>query len=173
MKPSSLITTAAALGLNASGGHLAFHCAAVLDFCFRLICSARCNGSVEAVDQAFDLADSHLGVQDGPVLVARTAAFIRALRQECQECFKFLSPGCHHISPDELAFQAVVKAARQKDDAILHAVAELAVKGSQTVQVRHAAKLLAEAQLHPRAREDVRRTATLADVEADPRVRLH
>jgi hypothetical protein len=60
---------------------------------------------------AMELAEQAAGPGDGPVLLARVTAMIRAVVQERPGTFHYLSPCCLHISEHEIAMmQAVQKA---------------------------------------------------------------
>lgn len=73
---------------------------------------------------AFDSAERHLGIVDGPAIVSRCIALLRALRAERDRGFAYMSADCPHISEDEQALMALIRAGRgtQNDDAHLSAV---------------------------------------------------
>jgi hypothetical protein len=83
---------------------------------FRAICDVYTTGSAQPWDVAVKISEDALGVDDGPLLVARVTALLRALRAERKIGFSYLSVGCQHVSPDELAVSGLLKAARGRDE---------------------------------------------------------
>jgi hypothetical protein len=82
------------------------------------------------------------------LLVARVTAFLRALRKERRVGFSYLSPGCQHVSPDELTVTGLLKAARNGDrSALEHGLALTLDNAEATDSTRIAVQWLAEAQL--------------------------
>lgn len=83
---------------------------------FRAICEVYTSGSAQPWEIACKIAEENLGVSDGPLLVARITAMLRALRAERKIGFSYLSIGCQHVSPDELAVAGLLKAVRSRDE---------------------------------------------------------
>jgi hypothetical protein len=68
---------------------------------FRCVCDVYATASAQPWEVAVRLSEEQLGAIDGPLLVARVTALLRALRQERAVGFYYLSVGCQHVSPDE------------------------------------------------------------------------
>ncbi len=79
--------------------------------------------------QAMELAEQAAGTGDGPVLLARVTAVIRAIMHERSECFHYLSPCCLHISDHEIAMMQAVQKARSGDWKAFDAAARALVQG--------------------------------------------
>ena len=161
-KPNNDTATANATG-NATGedvcaGHaLGFPMRAELGFLpiegitldvFRCLCEVYTSGSAQPWDIAIREAEEKLGAGEGPVLVARVTALLRALRAERKIGFSYLSVGCQHVSPDELAVSGLLKAARAGDEIALHRGLKLALNGEQaSARTQSAVRALASLQL--------------------------
>lgn len=83
---------------------------------FRALCEIYTSGSAQPWEIGHRIAEEHLGSVDGPLFVARVTALLRALRSERKLGFSYLSIGCQHVSPDELAIAGLLKAARARDE---------------------------------------------------------
>jgi hypothetical protein len=83
---------------------------------FRCACEIYTSGSAQPWEMALKLSEENIGAGEGPVLVARITALLRALRAERKLGFSYLSVGCQHVSPDELAVAGLLKAARSRDE---------------------------------------------------------
>jgi hypothetical protein len=86
---------------------------------FRHICLGYASHSARGWDAAFDESEKTFGCTDGPLVTARLAALIRAVRVERSEPFDFLSPHCQscakRLSASEWVLFSLVKAARLHD----------------------------------------------------------
>ncbi|MGH9694794.1 MAG: hypothetical protein ACRD5Z_11665, partial [Bryobacteraceae bacterium] len=82
---------------------------------FRCVCDIYATTSAQPWEIAMRIADEQLGPTEGPLLVARVTAFLRALRAERKIGFSYLSICCQHVSPDELTVTALLKSARSND----------------------------------------------------------
>lgn len=115
---------------------------------FRCLCEVYTSGSAQPWDIAMKEAEEKLGAGEGPVLVARVTALLRALRAERKIGFSYLSVGCQHVSPDELAVSGLLKAARTGDEGALHRGLKLALNGPQaSARTQCAVRALASLQL--------------------------
>ncbi|RUO98623.1 hypothetical protein [Hyphomicrobium sp.] len=115
---------------------------------FRAVCEVYTSGSAQPWEIAFKIAEENLGVIDGPLVVARTTALLRALRSERKIGFSYLSIGCQHVSPDELAVAGLLKAARTGDERGIQRGLMLALDRSKTsARTQAAARALAALQL--------------------------
>ncbi|HML28139.1 MAG TPA: hypothetical protein PKE16_04740 [Hyphomicrobium sp.] len=83
---------------------------------FRAICEVYTTGAARPWEIAFKISEENLGASDGPLLVARITSLLRALRSERKVGFSYLSIGCQHVSPDELAVAGLLKAVRTRDE---------------------------------------------------------
>lgn len=82
---------------------------------FRAVCEIY-SGSAQLWDFALKISEENFGAGEGPLLVARVTALLRALRVERKIGFSYLSMGCQHVSPDELAVAGLLKAVRSRDE---------------------------------------------------------
>lgn len=115
---------------------------------FRCICDVYASASAQPWEIAVRLAEEQFGAIDGPLLVARVTALLRALRQERATGFSYLSVGCQHVSPDELTIAGLLKAARTGDEFAFQRGISLALNNSNaTERTRLAIRCLADAQL--------------------------
>ena len=126
---------------------------------FRCICDVYATASAQPWEIAVRFAEDQLGAIDGPLLVARVTALMRALRQERGIGFSYLSVGCRHVSPDELTITGLLKSARTGDLLAFENGIALALNNGQTTErTRLAVRCLADAQLRhtePRADQTV------------------
>lgn len=83
---------------------------------FRAVCEVYTSGSAQPWEIAVKISEENLGMSDGPLLVARVTSLLRALRAERKIGFSYLSVGCQHVSPDELAVAGLLKAIRTHDE---------------------------------------------------------
>jgi hypothetical protein len=115
---------------------------------FRAACEIYTSGSAQPWEIAHKIADENIGDGDGPLLVARVTALLRALRSERRLGFSYLSIGCQHVSPDELAVAGLLKAVRGRDDHGIQRGLMLALDKPQTsARTQAAARALATLQL--------------------------
>jgi hypothetical protein len=116
---------------------------------FRCVCEVYSTGSAQPWEFAMRMAESYLGTTEGPLLVARVTALLRALKCERNSGLSYLSVGCQHVSPDELMITGILKSTRVKDEAAFERGITLAlpnaVVGNRT---RLAVKALAALQAH-------------------------
>ncbi|MEQ1652408.1 MAG: hypothetical protein ABL897_07970 [Hyphomicrobium sp.] len=122
---------------------------------------------------ALDHADRRLGQSDGPVLVARVTALLRAIRAERNGGFTFLSPGCSHICDDEVAVMTAVKAARQGDSETMRHVACHVARGHEVHKIETAARLLAREQARFRKPDAGHEPSARDGDDAMPSTTLH
>ncbi|MBA2126040.1 hypothetical protein DLM45_07360 [Hyphomicrobium methylovorum] len=114
---------------------------------FRCVCDVYSSGSTQPWEIAMKAAEEHLGDVEGPVLVGHVTALLRALRRERALGFSYLSIGCHHISPDELAVTAVLKSVHLKDQAAFErGIALILDNGKRSERTRSAVRALAAHQ---------------------------
>jgi hypothetical protein len=147
-----------------AGHALGFHLQSALGFTpietitldvFRCICDVYATASAQAWEAAVRLAEEHLGPADGPLLVARVTALLRALRQERGIGFSYLSSGCRHVSPDELTIAGLLKAARMGDRSAYQRGLTLALDNAEVTDLtRLAVRCLAETQLQYEPQSD-------------------
>jgi hypothetical protein len=82
----------------------------------RLLCDALAKQSLYPWEQAHAAAESVLGLRDGPTLVARMTALLRAIRAERQTPFSYMSALCptcsQRLSEEEENVLLVLRAAR-------------------------------------------------------------
>lgn len=115
---------------------------------FRCLCEIYTTGAVQPWEIAMKEAEEKLGPSEGPVLVGRVTALLRALRSERKVGFSYLSIGCQHVSPDELAVSGLLKAARAGDERALERGLKLALDGPHpSVRTQLAIRALASQQL--------------------------
>lgn len=120
-------------------------------------------------------AEGHLGTVEGPLLVARVTALLRALKCERNGGLCYLSVGCQHVSPDELTIAGMLKSTRVKDEAAFERGLALALaQSSASDRTRLAVRALAALQSHrinlaSQAEADV----IAAKYENKPAVYLH
>jgi hypothetical protein len=115
---------------------------------FRAVCEVYTSGSAQPWEMAFKIAEENLGMSDGALIVARVTALLRALRSERKIGFSYLSVGCQHVSPDELAVAGLLKAARNHDDRGIQRGLVLSLdKPSITTRTEAAARAVAALQL--------------------------
>ena len=114
---------------------------------FRCLCDVYTSGSAQPWEIAIKIAEENLGAAEGPLLVARVTALLRALRAERKLGFSYLSIGCQHVSSDELAVAGVLKAARARDESAMERGLTLALDNPQTTaRTQFAARALAALQ---------------------------
>lgn len=114
---------------------------------FRCLCDIYATGSARPWEIAMKEAEEKLGAAEGPLFVARVTAFFRALRSEREVGFSYLSIGCQHVSPDELAVSGLLKAARAGNENALERGLKLLVEDSRTTtRTLFAARALASLQ---------------------------
>jgi len=114
---------------------------------FRCICDVYATASAQCWEVAIRFAEEQLGAVDGPLLVARVTALMRALRQERGTGFSYLSVGCRHVSPDELTITGLLKAARTGDRLGFENGIALALNnGQSTERTRLAVRCLVDTQ---------------------------
>ena len=127
---------------------------------FRAVCEVYTSGSAQPWEIAIKISEENLGEGDGPLLVARVTALLRALRSERKLGFSYLSIGCQHVSPDELAVAGLLKAVRSRDEHGVQRGLMLALDRPHTsTRTQSAARALAALQLQL--------TASHADNSAD------
>jgi hypothetical protein len=115
---------------------------------FRCVCDVYATASAQPWEVAVRLSEEQLGAIDGPLLVARVTALLRALRQERAIGFSYLSVGCQHVSPDELTIAGLLKSVRTGDElAFQRGIALVLHNGQATERTRLAVRCLADAQL--------------------------
>jgi hypothetical protein len=82
----------------------------------RHLCASLGSRTTLGWERAHDLAESALGLGDGPALVAHLAALLRAIRSERPGHFSYMSADCpvcsQRISDEELAVILLIRAAR-------------------------------------------------------------
>jgi hypothetical protein len=114
---------------------------------FRCVCDVYATASAQPWEVAIKFAEEQLGLVDGPLLVARVTALLRALRKERATGFSYLSAGCQHVSPDELTMTGLLKAARRGDRSALERGITLTLDNAEiTDSTRIAVRWLADAQ---------------------------
>jgi hypothetical protein len=114
---------------------------------FRAVCEIYTSASAQPWEIAFKMSEETFGASDGPLLVARVTALLRALRSERKIGFSYLSIGCQHVSPDELAVVGLIKAARGRDEHGIQRGLMLALdKPQATTRTLSAARSLAALQ---------------------------
>jgi hypothetical protein len=125
---------------------------------FRCLCEVYTTGSAQPWEIAMKAAEEKLGPAEGPLLVARVTALLRALRSERKVGFSYLSIGCEHVSPDELAVSGLLKAARSGNERALERGLKLLVEDPLApARTQFAARALASMQsLHIASDVDVR-----------------
>ncbi|SFV37476.1 hypothetical protein [Hyphomicrobium facile] len=144
-------------GEDTCAGHaLGFPLRAELDFLpienvtldiFRCLCEVYTTGSAQPWEIAMKEAEAKLGPAEGPLLVARVTALLRALRSERKVGFSYLSIGCQHVSPDELSVSGLLKAARSGNESALDRGLKLLVEDPQApARTQFAARALASMQ---------------------------
>lgn len=112
---------------------------------FRCMCDVYVTGSAQGFDVALSTASEKLGAADGPLLVARVTAFLRALKAERMGNMSYLGFGCSHVCPDEVAILTLIKSIRLNDANVCDTVLQLVLlDGQVTEQTTSAARLLAE-----------------------------
>lgn len=112
---------------------------------FRCVCDVYVTGSAQGWDVAINTASEKLGPADGPLLVARVTAFLRALKAERMGNVSYLGFGCSHVCPDEVAILTLIKSIRLNDANVSETVLQLVLlDGSSTELTTAAARLLAE-----------------------------
>ncbi|MBS0253027.1 MAG: hypothetical protein JSR78_18365 [Proteobacteria bacterium] len=115
---------------------------------FRAVCEIYTSGSAQPWEIAVKISEENLGMGDGPLLVARVTSLLRALRAERKIGFSYLSVGCQHVSPDELAVAGLLKAMRTRDEHGIQRGLMLALDKTQTsTRTQSAARSLATLQL--------------------------
>lgn len=112
----------------------------------RLICLSFATGEADHYSAAYDHAELYFGATDGPELVARATALVRAVRSERKGSFNFLSSHCRHICDDELAMLTVVKSARLKGRDSLNEIARFLSRAAVADQIVCAAEKLTHLQ---------------------------
>lgn len=114
---------------------------------FRCVCDVYASASAQPWEIALKFAEEQLGPIEGPLLVARVTALLRALRRERAIGFSYLSAGCQHVSPDELTMTGLLKSARNSDKNAFERGIALALDNAEmTDATRLAVRWLAEAQ---------------------------
>jgi hypothetical protein len=114
---------------------------------FRAVCEIYTSGSAQPWEIAFKISEENLGVGEGSLLVARITALLRALRSERKIGFSYLSIGCQHVSPDELAVAGLLKAFRSRDEHGVQRGLMLALDKPRTsIRTQSAARALAALQ---------------------------
>jgi hypothetical protein len=78
----------------------------------RLILDMHRNGAQPSWMTAIDLAESAEGPFEGPYLLARITALVRALLVEREGPYAYMSAGCMVVSSDEQALMRVIRLAR-------------------------------------------------------------
>lgn len=78
----------------------------------RLIFDMHRSGDKNPWFAAMDLAEGAEGPFEGPYVVARVTALVRALLTERDRPFAYMSPGCTHLGSDEADLMRVVRLAR-------------------------------------------------------------
>lgn len=112
---------------------------------FRCVCDVYVTGSAQGWDVAINAASEKLGAADGPLLVARVTAFLRALKSERMGNVSYLGFGCSHVCPDEVAILTLIKSIRLNDANVCDSVLQLVLlDGPSTEMTTSAARLLAE-----------------------------
>lgn len=112
---------------------------------FRCVCDVYVTGSAQGWDVAITTASEKLGAADGPLLVARVTAFLRALKAERMGNVSYLGFGCSHVCPDEVAILTLIKSIRLNDANVGDTVLQLVLlDGPSTELTTSAAKLLAD-----------------------------
>jgi hypothetical protein len=116
---------------------------------FRCICEVYSTGYSQPWEFAMRAAESYLGAVEGPLLVARVTALLRALKCERNGGLCYLSVGCQHVSPDELTIAGILKSTRVKDEAAFERGLALALAhASAGARTRLAVRALATLQSH-------------------------
>ena len=116
---------------------------------FRCICEVYSTGYSQPWEFAMRAAESYLGAVEGPLLVARVTALLRALKCERNGSLCYLSVGCQHVSPDELTIAGILKSTRVKDEAAFERGLALALAhASAGARTRLAVRALATLQSH-------------------------
>lgn len=116
---------------------------------FRCVCDVYATGSAQPWEIAMKISEERLGAGEGPMLVALVTALLRALRIERKLGFSYLSIGCQHVSPDELAVTGLLKSARAHDDAGMARGIALALDNAEvSARTAFAVRSLASLQSH-------------------------
>jgi hypothetical protein len=156
-KPSNSASVAQQPDENVCAGHaLGFPLRSSLGFrpienvtldVFRCVCEVYATASAQPWEIALRISEEQLGAIDGPLLVARVTALLRALRKERGNGFSYLSVGCQHVSPDELTVTGLLKAARNGDKNAFERGIALALDNAEiSDRTRVAVRSLAEVQ---------------------------
>lgn len=76
----------------------------------RTLCAGLQHGRLAHWMRAFDMAEEHLGTNDGPMLVSGCISLLRAIRAERAGGFGYMSEECPHISQEEQDLLELVRA---------------------------------------------------------------
>lgn len=90
----------------------------------RCFCQGWADAHIGAWEHAFRAAEERLGPIEGPILVARVFAFMRALLRERRRGLRYLQVGCTRICLDEQDVMRVLQAAIDEDDSTLGSAVE-------------------------------------------------
>lgn len=109
----------------------------------RHILDVHANQNGKSWIKAVEIAEHTTGTGDGPLLVARVTALIRAFISERSECFHYLSPCCLHVTEHEIALIKAVQRARSGDWAALTTAVQDLVRADAYPRTLQAAVALA------------------------------
>jgi hypothetical protein len=101
----------------------------------RHLCASLANDNIRGWERALDIAESALGLSDGPALVAHVAALLRAVRAERRLGFAYMAgdcPACSlRITDEEVLVVRLLEAARTNArQRVVRLAAALAKRGA-------------------------------------------
>jgi hypothetical protein len=112
----------------------------------RHLCASFGNQTTLGWERAHDLAESALGPDDGPVLVAHLVALLRAVRSERAGCFSYMAADCptcnQHITDEELLIIRLLRAARVGEHERIAQLAASLAQGAEAPHIGTAAVVL-------------------------------
>jgi hypothetical protein len=115
---------------------------------FRCVCEIYTTAHAQPWEIAMRMAEGYLGAAEGPLFVARVTAVLRALKCERDGGLCYLSIGCQHVSPDELAIAGMLKSTRVRDEAAFERGLVLALNNAKSAErTRAAIRALAAFQI--------------------------
>lgn len=109
----------------------------------RCILDVHASGSGLSWLAASDLAEQVFGPSEGPLVVGRVTAYVRAVLTERTGCLQFLSPGCLHIADHERDLMKVVTLAFRGNGHGLRQAAEAVALGDTVPRILASAIALA------------------------------
>jgi hypothetical protein len=110
----------------------------------RFIAAAYATSDAACWEAAFAFAEGAVGAENGPLLVARTAALVRLIRRSRNRDLCCLPSPCNRLTVEEKQIMMLVDAARRDDRTQLAATSSMVVDVAHQTEASRAASMIGD-----------------------------